>query len=214
MKHHTRLPSLAGLLALGLFALPACSLLPEAAPDLTHYHTLSLPPAVESANPDNKGSLNIALRKVDVSPYLAKGLLVVRTGDNEVLFDDYARWAEPLEAAIARNLQACLQNKPGIARVSIPPLRFDGARNYDLIIRVLRADGLRESGSATTRFVAVIEVHSAGAGSGLLAQRNFTAPPLAWDGKDYNSLANALSSSVQLLADEITSMLEATNKAQ
>lgn len=203
-----RLPLLATLPCVAaLLLLPACSLLPKPKADPTRYYTLSVPSAVETATPNHTGALRLGLRKIELSPYLNKGLLVVRSNENEVNFDDYERWAEPLDAAISRILHSTLQADPRVARVTTPPLGLDEERDFDLIVRVRRADGLRLETGKGVRFVAIIEVHSTGAGNEILAQRTFTAPDIAWDGKDYNALAHGLSEAVQLLAKEIMLML-------
>lgn len=202
------------LLALSSLALfSGCSLIPEPKPDATRYYTLATPPAAEVAAPTLAGAPRLGLRKVEVSPYLAKGVLVVRTSESEVLFDDFARWAEPLEASLTRLLQTCLQAEPQIGRVSLAPLSAEEERAFDLVVRLRRAEGVRTAaGAPAARLVAVIELHSTGAGSELLTQRVFSAPETAWDGHDYNTLVQALSSQVQLLSHEIASMVNSASQ--
>jgi uncharacterized lipoprotein YmbA len=203
------LPTFA-LALLGLLSFSACNIIPEAKPDPTRYYTLSLPAAIEASVPANAKALRLGLRQVELSPYLKKGLLVVRTSDTEVRYDDYERWAEPLDTAVSRMLQTCLQSDPRIGKVSVAPLSAEDERDFDIIVRVRRADGLRQASGSSVRFVAIVEIHSTGAGSELLGQKAFTAPEIAWDGRDFNALSQALSRSVQLLAGEIASMIPVT----
>ena len=206
-------PALSLLCALtfSLLFTSGCKLLPEPQPDPTRFYTLALPAAVEASVPTNSKALRLGLRQVELSPYLKKGLLVVRTSETEVIYSDYERWAEPLDAAVLRMLQTSLQADPRIGRVSTPPLSSEEERDYDIIVRLRRADGLRLSTGSSLRFVAIIEIHSTGAGSELLTQKAFTAPDVAWNGHDYNALSRAISESVQLLAREIASMIPANS---
>ncbi len=207
--HHS-LTALA-LALLSLLTFSACNLIPEPKADPTRFYTLSLPASIEASVPANAKALRLGLRQVELSPYLKKGLLVVRTSDTEVRYDDYERWAEPLDTAVSRMLQTCLQADPRIGKVTAAPLSAEEERDFDIIVRVRRADGLRQATGSSVRFVAIIEIHSTRAGADLLSQKAFTAPETPWDGRDFNALSQALSHSVQLLAAEIASMIPAAS---
>ena len=88
MRPHHKLLSL-GLGLLSLLAFSACKILPEAKPDPTRYYTLALPASIEASVPANSKALRLGLRQVELSPYLKKGLVVVRTSETEVRYDDY-----------------------------------------------------------------------------------------------------------------------------
>lgn len=191
-----------------------CQILPEARQDPTRYYTLAVP-SLDATVPSGKAALSVGLRQVEISPYLKKGLLVVRKSETEVSYNDYERWAEPLDASIARLLQTCLQADSQIAVVATPPFSVELHRQYDVIVRVRRADGLAKTSEGSgIRFVAIVEIHSTGDSPKVLSQKVFTAPALPWDGQDYPALAKGLGEAVQLLARDISASLAALPKDQ
>ncbi|OIR04355.1 hypothetical protein GALL_135550 [mine drainage metagenome] len=194
-------------LALALVTNSGCQVIPAPQPDPTHYYTLSLPDSVETTVPSSSTGLRVGLNRVDLAPYLRKGVLVVRKGGNEVVFNDFARWAEPLDAGISRSLQMCLSADPRISHVSVAPMSIDERRDYDVTIHVRRADGVLGASGATVRFVAVIDIARPGEPPHLEVQKAFNAPATAWDGHDYAALASDLSKDVVALAREIADSL-------
>ena len=97
-------PALSWFAALGLsLAVAGCNLIPPPAPDPTRYYVLTSPEPEPAVTRVAQGSVRIGLRAVELAPYLRKGVLVVRHGENELVFDDFARWGEPLEAGIGRD---------------------------------------------------------------------------------------------------------------
>src|SRR5271156_182930 len=98
--------------AVGLVA--GCTVVPPAQDDPTRYYVLAdSAPAAAQAGP-SQGGARIGIRAVQLEGYLRRREMVVRTGSNEVEFRDYRRWAEPLDTAIARIMQARLQASPAV----------------------------------------------------------------------------------------------------
>lgn len=202
-------PRLAGWLLLGvLLSAAGCSIVPEASSDPTRYYVLTGPGFRQGAAAE-RGSLRLGLKAVELSPYLRKGTLVVRKGSNELVYNDYARWAEPLEAGISRAMRAQLMASPVVGRVFVYPFPFDQERNYDIAVNVIRCEGVKgNGGDAVARFTAVVEITTAGEGGGqVVARKVFHAPDAAWDGKDYGALAEALSAGVGALCEDLVAAL-------
>lgn len=185
-----------------------CSLLPPVQADATRYYVLTGPaPGGSEAQPIG-GALRLGLKAVEIAPYLKKGLLVVRTGDNEVAFAADARWAEPLDLEIARTLRLRLLAAPAVGRVFVAPFPLDEKRDFDVSVQVLRCEGVREEGSrALARFVALLEITTAGANARVVARKNFLVPDAAWDGKDFARLAALLGDAVGALAQQVAAAL-------
>jgi uncharacterized lipoprotein YmbA len=134
--------------------------------------------------------------------------VAVRRGSNELVLSDYARWAEPLDAAIARMLRGGLEASPAVARVFPQPFPFDAERDCDVSVRILRCEGAVEpNGRAFARFDAEIEVTSAGPNPRLIARKTFAAPAAPWDGQDYSRLAALLGDDVAALGREAATLL-------
>ncbi len=196
------------LLAGALLGGAGCSIVPEASSDPTRYYVLTSPGAQENVAKEASGTLRIGLRAIELSPYLKKGTLVVRKGTNELVYNDYARWAEPLEAGIGRTVRTQLQAAPAVARVFAHPFPFDQERDYDVSINVIRCEGLEShEGGAVARLVVAVEITTAGAHSQVVVRKVFRAPDVAWDGKNYGALAEALSASVGALAEDVAAAL-------
>jgi hypothetical protein len=207
-----RVPSLlrcSTLVLLGLFG--GCNVVPPAQDDPTQYFVLSdavSPDAVVA--PAAQGGLRIGLRTVRVESYLKNRPMVVRTAANAVTFEDYRRWAEPVDAAIGRVLRTRLVVAPGVAQVYTEPFPFDQARDFDVSIDVIRFEGaLAAPGKYVASEQAMIEISTPGANSRVVARKLFVAPEQAWDGKDFDQLAALLTGDVADLGQEILSSLPA-----
>ncbi len=198
-----------GWLAAGwVLLLAGCNLIPPPQPDPTHYYILTGPGLSETGGARPGGKLRLGLKTVELSPYLRKGALVVRRGTNELLYQEDARWAEPLEAGIARALRAHLTAVPSVTRVYAQPYPSDQERDYDIAVNILRCEGALDSaGQATVKFTAVLEINSVKPPGLVVMRKVFVAPDATWDGKDYGALAHSLSEAVAALSQEVAAVL-------
>lgn len=203
-----RRASLGGCAALGLLlALAGCDVIPPPTDDPTRFYVLSSAPAAEAAVPA-PGALRVGLKAVRLEGYLKRLQIVVRTGPNEVEYRDFRRWAEPLDAALARTLRAGLLAAPGVAQVYAEPFPVDQDRDYDVTVEVLRCEGEAPgSGKASASLTARVEVSTAGPGARVVARRLFVAPAAAWDGTNFDQLAGLLSRDVAALAQDVAAGL-------
>ncbi len=196
--------------ALGLLLTTGCSLLPEPKADPTRYYVLTGPAAAsnESAEPAKAaGALVLGLKRIEIAPYLNGKEMVVREQGNEITYNSFSRWAEPLATSINRALVDSLAHSGKVRRVYSQPFPFEVERDYDVSIRVLRCEGERTDDKATVSFSAEVEVTEAKAGGAVVLRKVFTAPAAAWDGKDFSKLASALSDDISALgADLITTL--------
>lgn len=199
-----------GLCAGGLF-LAGCNIIPPPTADATRYYVLTGPVIGAAGSQPIAGALRLGLRNVELAPYLKKGSLVVRTGDNEVVFPTEARWAEPLEQEILHTLRSQLLAAPSVGRVFVQPFAFDEPRDFDVSVRVIRCEGVQTAagGRPSVRFAANVEVTRSGAAGDVVARRRFVAPDMAWDGKDYAQLAARISAAVAALSEDVIGVLPA-----
>ncbi|HEY0945025.1 MAG TPA: ABC-type transport auxiliary lipoprotein family protein [Opitutaceae bacterium] len=219
-----RLPASVLSLLASVLWLGGCTLIPEPLPDPTRYYVLSEapPPAnFDAANASDASSpagdnpapagLRVGLRTIELAPYLKGRSMVVRHGTNELAFNEYARWAEPLDAAVSGLVRAELLTSPKIGRVSVYPFRFDEERDCDVNIRITRCEGAQPepAGPFVTKFAATIEIAGVGAEPKRVTRRVFIAPETPWDGKDFGALAAALSEAVRALAEDVAAALPA-----
>jgi uncharacterized protein len=192
-----------------------CSLWPTPQPDPTRFFVLTR--AIAASTPaTNTGPANTAtasnaapslrLRPIELANYLRAKPLLVRRGDHELEFRDYARWSEPLEVGVARVVREELLASGAARTVRVSTLRGDEG-DYDavLTVRVLACEGRADG---TVVFQANWETASANTGAAVTARGNFQATDLRWDGKDEATLVSALSQAVAALGGEIAGALK------
>lgn len=194
---------------LGLLLLAGCSVIPEAQPDPTRHYVLTERGLGEGVVREQITGLRVGLKAVTLPAYLNKGSLVVRRGDNEVDYRDYARWAEPLAAGISRVLAAQLLTSPAVERVLVQPFPFDHERDCDIAVSIVRCEGVTGEGRPLARFAALVEITNADEAAQVLARRVFVAPDQPWDGTDDAALVQALSGSIWALGNEMIGALPA-----
>ncbi len=194
------LPALLGLLS-------GCNVAQPAQDDPTRYFVLSDPAGTPVQGP-SAGGVRLGLKAVRVESYLKRREIVVRTGENEVEFRDYRRWAESLEVALPRVLRARLLQSADVAQVSTEPFAVDQERDYDVSVEIRRCEGLgRRSGRFGASFVAAFEISTPGPNPRVIARKVFTAPDASWDGGDFDRLAALLSADAAALGAEVIASL-------
>lgn len=211
VRRPLRLSSVSAVVA--VLTLSGCSFLPKPAPDPTRHYVLTGPaPAVPNADA-KQGALKVGLRSVQIAPYLDAKSMIVRRGDNEIDYRDYARWAEPLANGINRMLVARLHVSDRVGRVFPQPYPFDVARDVDVSVSVLRCEGrVLPDGRSVASFMCALEIVRVGdkpgaAGGEVLLRKVFEAPETEWPEGDYAALAAILSDDVAKLADTIIAAL-------
>lgn len=196
----------ASLCVVGLVA--GCNVIPPAQDDPTRFYVLSdsPPPAARA----QRGA-RIGIRAVRLASYLKRREMVVRTGANEVDFRDFRRWAEPLDAALARVVRSALLASPGVSQVWVEPFPADQDRDFDVSIEVTGCEGVATSSDRyAASLSAVIEISAAGASPRVVAQRFFKKDE-AWDGRDFDRLAALLSGDAAALGRDVLAGLPAKN---
>jgi len=190
--------------------LTGCSLLPAPKADPTRYYVLTGPSSEAEAPDRAEGTLVLGVKRIEIVPYLNGKDMVVREGGNEITYNSFARWAEPLATSISRALVGSLVQSDKVSRVYAQPFPFEVARNYDVSIRVLSCEGERKAdGEAVARFSAQVEVTEVKAGGAVVLRKEFVAPEAEWNGKDFGKLASALSESINALGADLAEALPA-----
>ncbi len=208
MKMNLRYAGWLGVVVL----LAGCSLVPKPQSDPTRYYVLTGDASAGAVDGGaaEAGSLVLGLKRIEIAPYLDGKDMVVREGGNEIAYQDFARWAEPLTTSIGRELVGSIARADKVGRVYAQPFPFDAERDYDVSIRVLRCEGeKKKGGKAVASFSALIEVTEAKPGGALVLSKEFVAPEAEWDGRDFGELATALSAAVDALGAEVVAALPA-----
>jgi uncharacterized lipoprotein YmbA len=192
--------SWAAVTLLAGFIFTACSLpdIQQAQPDTSRYYVLGgVSPSPAGARPD---APRLAVRMVEVAPYLKNKSLVVRQGDNELKFVADARWGEPLDAGLTRLIRERLAATTGTPVEPEAGLETD----YVVRIRVERCEGTVDGTGGNVSLTAEIDLRPAApTPTGRPVRRMFVARPAAWDGKDFARMARLLSEAAGELADAV-----------
>jgi uncharacterized lipoprotein YmbA len=191
----------------GLWA--GCSFLPQATEDPTRYYLLTGNVREEASAPAPHGTLHVGVRPVELPGYLLNNrTIVVRRGANEIRYQDYARWAEPLDLAVQQIVRDHLLPNASVASAELAPFALGTKRDYDVSIRVERCEGgLDAQGRHTAQFSANYEITDPQKGGDVVVRKHFTASPLPWDEGSFAGLATALSSEAGSLGDDIAAHL-------
>ncbi|HRE81731.1 MAG TPA: ABC-type transport auxiliary lipoprotein family protein [Opitutaceae bacterium] len=185
-----------------------CSILPEAAVDPTRYYVLGTTATIPEVR-DPQSGVAVALRSIDLPTYLRNTKsLVIRRGPHEVRYEDYARWAEPLDAGLMRVLREQLSQSSGVRSVVTFPLLGADTREVDIRIRITQCEGgVGADGAAVALFAATYEfIRSEGEGE-VLGRYHYIAPILPYEAQNFAQLAERLSESAAALANDIAQRL-------
>ncbi len=178
-NHRWRLVALsAQLSALSLF-LTACNVLPEQQADPVRHFTLS-GPAGTTAVADA-----VSVRPVQLAGHLRNRSMAVRVSENEVIYLDDVRWAEPLDEAITQVLRNRLRSVGGSASVAVQVQRCELVRSEGNSVQLAATYTITPPGGSP---------HSG----------SFTAGPRTWDGHDHGALVGLLREAVGELAEAIS----------
>ena len=184
-----------------VLALSGCAL-PKAESDPTRFYVLSTDAKRSAAQPNTPV---LQMRDVELAGYLRTRPLIVRRGENEIEFREFALWGEPLDVGIARVLREELLARGVVSAVlSSSPRREQGNPDVSLSLRILACEG---GANGSVAFRAGWELVGTASKSVTLASGDFHPTDLRWDGKTEASLAAQLSQAVVGLAGEIATAL-------
>lgn len=194
-----------GLLGAAALTLGGCLSvpIPQAAPDPARFYVLT---ATAAAAPGAApaGASTVQLLPVEVASYLRARPLVVRRGENEVQFREFARWGEPLELGVARVLREELLARGAAASVAGGAGHFaGGAPQAALTVRVLACEGGADGAVFFRAAWELVPLAQGEKPAGEPRRGEFRAENLRWDGKNEASLAAQLSVAVAGLAQQI-----------
>lgn len=170
--------SFVGLLLPVLWFSTGCNLLPQPQADSLRHFTLS-GPAGDDAVADAA-----SVRPVQLAGHLRNRAMAVRVSENEVVYLDDVRWAEPLDEAITQLLRNRLRSVGGAAMVTVQVQRCE----------LNRAEGNAVQLAATY----TISLPGQPARNG-----SFAATPRTWNGKDHGALVGLLREAVTELAEAV-----------
>lgn len=160
----------------------------------SHYYMLS-PASPQAFMP--QANCSVSVGPISVPAVLDRRQIVVRTGPNQVFFDEFNRWSSPLKDDIGRVVVENLVSLLATTQVTLFPQSTAAEASYRVMIDVLRFDS--EPGRAAT-LDALWTVSST---KGTQAYRGRTTLTEATQGNDYAALVAAHSRTLGKLSAEI-----------
>lgn len=200
----------AGLLA--SLSVTGCSVLPQPVEDPTRYYLLSSATASTTQTPtaSQQNGVRVGVRSVELAPYLrGTRTIVVRNGANEIRYQDYARWAEPLDLAVQRAIRERLESSENVSAAEVAPFAPEARRDYDVSVRLLQCEGgAGGNGKSGVQFSASYEIADVRNQGQIVARKTFIAPQTDWNGSDFAALAAKLGDDAQALGNDIAATLK------
>ncbi len=182
------------------FLLSSCSLVPQAQPDPTRFFILSVMASTPSPVRAGKAPV-VHLRPVELATYIKAKPIIVRRGEHEIEFREFARWGEPLELGIGRVLREDLVGRGAAGAVLAAGVRgTEGDPDFTLVVRVLACEG---GANGAVHFRAVWELATTGSAPKVVARGDVQPGDLRWDGKSEAALVAQLSKAVGALSDDV-----------
>lgn len=184
-------------LIFSLFCTLAALLAGCASTSPSHFYTLSptAAPAVASTH------YVIAVGPISVPAAVDRPQIVIRTGPNQVAFDEFNRWASPLKGDIARVVAENLAALLGTSQAAVFPQTMISEVSYRIVIDVLRFES--EPGKAAT--LAVLWTASFTKGGLSRSRRTMITEPT--QGGEYADLVAAHSRALGRLSAEIAAAI-------
>lgn len=190
----TRLLRLASPLLLIAATLSGCA---SANP---RYYTLGATAASGSAAPLQ---ISAVVGPISIPATVDRADIVVETAPHRVEFEEYERWAAPLDALIAQSVAANLSRLLGSPQIA-PAAQANFTPQYQIAINVLHFDSSKQ----TAFLDALWTIRQAGAAQ-TRSGRTAVSEPVAGD--DFSGLAAAQSANLGKLSADIAAALRAEN---
>jgi len=160
-----------------LWVLAGCNLPTPQADPVRHFTLSDATAGVAAPNA-------VLVRPVRLAGHLRNRDMAVRVSENEIVYLEEVRWAEPLDEAITQVLRNRLRQVGGGAIITVQIQRCEVVRNQDNTVQL----------TAT---------YSIAPTSGEPRTGAFAATARKWDGKDYGALVALLHESIAELAETV-----------
>lgn len=210
--------------ALGLIgiSIAGCVRLLEPRKSDATYYLLDSIRAADTLSADTTG-LAVGLRQPRVASYLNATRLVSRRGPNRIQFAEFHRWGEDLTQGIGRTVALALEAQSGVRSVEVVPWPSGATFDYVLQLHVLSFEGVGPPPpgpdadddapvpEGESRMAVQWKILDSEADT-VLTQGLTRHRIEGWRVNDYEALVSNLSASLDVLAGDIGTRLEALGR--
>ncbi len=203
---------LAPLLFTCLLALTGCSIGDSSSP--SRFYVLT--PMPEGSQPvDFEGEApNVGLTRVQIPSTLDRPQMVVFTAENEVTYNEFNRWSEPLSQGIGEAVRRNLLILMGPGKVSAFPWMQSFPRDYNVQIVVQQFGAYTYLNEVILRAVYRIEKLGEGSRDTVFVGEAIYTQPIAGDSQNFDDIANALSTTLVRLSKDIATEIQKLEQQQ
>jgi uncharacterized lipoprotein YmbA len=195
IKH---LPRILRAVAAAIPLLAACG----SSPPVSYY---SLEALETDYRRDTGNALIIGAGPLRTPDYLSRSRIVTRGDDGSVFIDEFNRWAEPVDDAVYRIVSLSLDTLLEDAVVIGYPYTHVANIDYQLIGRIDRF-GADHDGRVELRVQWAVTTPN---GDMLVSPKRATYEARANPGRDYPSIARAMSEALQAFSRDVATAIEA-----
>jgi uncharacterized lipoprotein YmbA len=159
--------------------------------------------AVSSVDEAGQNTVSICIGPLLLAEYLDRRQLCVRGIGHEVSYNEFHRWAEPLDTGVVRVLVENLSLLMGTARIDVFPWKSQAPADYQVRIMLIRFDG-EPGGQAVLK--ARWSVEASGQQQPVFDRVTSIAEPV--DSRTYEDLVMAQNKALEKLSREIAAVIK------
>ncbi len=202
MRHTTRS---ALLLLTCLLALSGCSIGQKSSP--SHFYVLSATATEVSESQLDGDTPMIGISRIEIPSYLDRPQMVTAISPNELQYNEFNRWGEPLDQGIIETLRQNLTAQLGIDKVSAFPWMQNFPRDYNVQVVIQNFEAHSYRNEVVLRTVFRIEKLADKRETILVSERVYTQP-IPGESMDYDAVVKALSNTLTRLSADLAEALE------
>ncbi len=167
----------------------------------SHFYLLTS--LEKTDNPEQDSGPGIIVGPITLPDYLLRPQIALRNEANEIAYEEFHRWAEPLQGNFSRVVAENLSRLLGTSRVSLYPGYKTGSFPYQILIDVIRMDaGSGRQINLVARW-SILDRHN----DKLLAS-NKTSVTEPVDRNGYRAIVSAHSRAVSQLSQDIAQVFD------
>ncbi len=160
-----------------------------------------------SIPPAGQAGLKVKISRIELPSYLNNSKMAARKGGLEITYSEFNRWGEDLDAAIGRNLLNALSANPDVSQATLFPAGEGGEFDIRVTVRIQRFEGENDNAAILKAQWEIADFNTRE-----IIQTGKTNARRPWDGKDYATLAQGLSDTLNELGRDLSIALQDAGK--
>ena len=189
-----------------LLALGGCSIGDSSSPS-RFYVLTPMPEGTKTVDFEGEAP-SVGLTRVQIPSTLDRPQMVINTAPNEVVYNEFNRWSEPLSQGIGETVRRNLLILMGPGKVSAFPWMQTFPRDYNVQIIVQQFGAYSYLNEVILRAVYRIERLDSGNRETVFVGEVTYTQPIAGKAQNYDAIVDALSKTLARLSQDIASEIK------